>query len=108
MTVLVDLAPTVSRKHWPQVEAVCERIEELGDQPFSRPSLAAEAQVTVGHLTDLGLNPAWGTLGNTWSAAVHVIQAYLALGFIERISEEGARPVYFRVLPHAMPKRVPA
>lgn len=109
MTAPVDLFPTAYRKHEAELEAVCEYVERLGDAPFTRRMVAQGARVTVGHLKALGRDPRWGATGNTSAATEHMIRSFLALGFIERCGGGPApRPVWFRVVPQALPKAVSA
>lgn len=92
MKALVDLTPThrggfpVRPDHEISVsfEDACEYVESLGAQPFTKTEVFRAC----------------------WSAPAtrQLIRFFLALDFIERISEPGARPVYYRVTPHAMPK----
>lgn len=81
---LIDLVPGVSYggpspEAW---EAACEIVDSSPTEPFSEPRLARDAG---------------------WKAARYLIRAYLALGFIERISPPKSRPVYYRVTAHALP-----
>lgn len=86
MTTLLHLCPTIQRREWDAVERVCEHIEGTAGELFSRPEI----------LNAVG--------GAAYNAATNVIREYLALGFIERVSGgPGPHPVYYRVLPHALP-----
>jgi hypothetical protein len=91
---LIDLSPTVrgggnphprSRLYY-EFELACEYLDAIGSRPFSFPELFRASSP---------------------SAARQLIKAYLALGFIDRVTESrGRRPVLYRVLSHALPKRV--
>jgi hypothetical protein len=93
MTTLIDLSPGVSGGHKPLVnsptvhafELACEYLDEIGSRPFTLPELA--------------------TVCHRWNAARQVISAYQALGFVERLSEPKARPVFYRIAEHALPRR---
>jgi hypothetical protein len=94
---LIDLSPTlrggaVARTSSHLVaafEAACEYLDGIGSKPFSEPEL---------------FRACWSS-----GAARQLIKMYLALGFIERISNSrGRRPVLYRILPHALPKQVAA
>lgn len=93
MRRLVDLTPTrpggsavrpeheISRAF----ETACEYVESIGDRPFTRPELFMAC--------------------HSAPAANQLLRFFTALAFIERVSDQGARPVFYRVLPHALPKR---
>lgn len=92
-TTLIALAPTSrggveikpnSALAW-TFERACEYVDSIGAQPFSRPELSRAS--------------------GDYVAAGWLIRFYLALGLIERLSERGAKPVYYRVVERALPKR---
>lgn len=81
---LIDLCPTSRRAHAFGIEVVCDYLDENAAEPFSAPSLSR-------------------AVDGYWNEVRQVINSYLALGFVERLSPSGARPVFYRVLPHAFP-----
>lgn len=91
MTTLIDLSPTnrggsVAKPHTELARAfeiALEFIESLGSLPFTRTQLFRAC----------GYMP----------ATDQAIRLLMALGFVERLSPVGARPVYFRVADHALP-----
>lgn len=93
MTTLIDLSPISRGGGRPLVnsqivhafELACEYVEWCGHRPFTLPELSISCR--------------------DWNAARQLVRAYLALGFVERISEPKARPVFYRVAEHALPRR---
>lgn len=93
MTALIELSPISRGGGRPLInsqivyafESACEYLERIGPRPFTRPELA--------------------TVCRDWNAAQQLIRAYLALGFVERISEPKAKPVFYRIAEHALPRR---
>lgn len=91
MTTLIDLAPISRGGGQPLInsqivhafELACEHLDRIGSRPFTRPELAR--------------------ICRDWNAAQQLVRAYLALGFVERISEPKAKPVFYRVAEHALP-----
>lgn len=92
MTTLIDLSPGVSGGHKPLInspvvhafELACEYLDEIGFLAFTLPELASAC--------------------HHWNAARQLISAYQALGFVERLSGPKARPVFYRVAEHALPR----
>jgi hypothetical protein len=90
MTTLIDLSPTRQGGSKPRInselvyafEEACEYLDQIGSRAFTLPELSR---------------------ASGYGAAGQLIRFYLALGFIERISEAGARPVFYRVADHALP-----
>lgn len=94
MTV-IDLLPTLRKASPERIEAVCDYIDEHSAEEFSVSSICDALD------------------GHGWRisrlAASNVVKSYLALGFIERmVGLPAPYPTFYRVLPHALPKRVPA
>ena len=95
MSTLIDLFPTSHRNQEFALERVCDHIDANPTEEFS-----------VGSLCNAIDGRGWRVSAN---AARTVIQSYLALGLIQRVSGgPGPRPVLYRVRRHAMPKQVAA
>lgn len=89
---LIDLSPTrqggspVHAEHEiaQAFEAACEYVESLGSATFSQPDVFRACRCMP--------------------AVRQVFRSFLALGLIERISEPGSKPVFYRVAPDALPQ----